>query len=78
MTNNFNFSQPQPDPIPRPDQTAVADLVVRAIQERLEFGKQKYGTPLTADNGRDHLVDAYQEALDLAIYLRAEIERRAS
>lgn len=29
-----------------------------------------------ADNGRDHLVDAYQEALDLAVYLRAEIEKR--
>lgn len=31
-----------------------------------------------ASNGRDHLVDAYQEALDLAVYLRAEIARRGN
>lgn len=36
-------------------------------------GRQRYGTPLTTHNGRDHLVDAYQEALDLAVYLRAHI-----
>ena len=39
------------------------------------FGRAKYGTPLQANNGRDPLVDAFQEALDLAVYLRqAQVE----
>lgn len=32
--------------------------------------------PLQAHNGRDPLVDAYQEALDLVVYLRQAIEER--
>lgn len=39
---------------------------------------EKYGTHLQAGNGRDHLQDAYEEALDLALYLKAEIIRRAA
>lgn len=42
----------------------VADLRERALA-----GEKKYGTPLRAHNGRDALVDAYQEALDLVMYL---------
>ncbi len=41
------------------------------MQARDAFGRAKYGTPLTADNGRNHLADAYQEALDGVVYLRA-------
>lgn len=37
----------------------------------------KYGTPLQANNGRNPLIDAYQEALDLCVYLRQEIEERS-
>jgi hypothetical protein len=32
--------------------------------------------PLRAHNGRDALVDAYQEALDLCVYLRQVIQER--
>lgn len=39
-------------------------------------GRRKYGTPLQAHNGRDPLVDAYQEALDLCVYLRQAIAER--
>ena len=55
---------------------SIWDLVVADMRRRDLIGTLKYGTPLTADNGRDHLQDAYEEALDLAVYLRAEIERR--
>lgn len=41
-------------------------------------GIRKYGVPLTSDNGRDHLVDAYQESLDLVVYLRAELDKRGA
>lgn len=51
--------------------------ITQSMLDRIyNFGRQKYGTPLTADNGRDPLVDAYQEALDLVVYLRQAIEER--
>lgn len=65
----------QPPPIPN-DGVAVWDLVIADMAERDQTGRARYGTPLQVDNGRDHLVDAYQEILDLAVYLRAEIERQ--
>lgn len=44
-------------------------------QARHEDGCVRYGMPLTADNGRRHTVDAYQEALDGSAFARAEYER---
>lgn len=44
--------------------------VVADIEARKEIGLQRYGTLLQAFNGRDALLDAYQEALDLCQYLR--------
>ncbi len=38
------------------------------------LGKQRYGTALYANNGRSALRDAYEEALDLACYLRQALE----
>lgn len=55
---------------------AVWDLVIEDMQQRHAMGIEKYGTPLQAMNGRDSLVDAYQEVLDLAVYLRQQIEER--
>lgn len=47
------------------------------LQVRREKGLEEYGEPLTTHNGRDALWDAYEEVLDLAMYLRQEIlERR--
>jgi len=64
---------------PEPTKTASAPVVhyvIKDILARADLGLDRYGTMLQADNGRDHLVDAYQEALDLACYLRAELLRR--
>lgn len=41
---------------------------------RDDMGRAKYGVPLTSGDGRDHLVDAYQEALDLLAYARQELD----
>jgi hypothetical protein len=68
-------SAPEPDPIPN-DSAAIWDLVIADMRERNEIGTAKYGTPLQAGNGRDALTDAYQEALDLVVYLRQAIEER--
>lgn len=40
------------------------------MQDRDAVGFKRYNTRLQPYNGRDSLVDAYQEALDLCVYLR--------
>lgn len=52
----------------------VVSLLVTDMRARDERGRARYGVPLTAYNGRDHLADAYQEALDGCVHLRAQIE----
>ncbi len=66
---------PQPPPQPN-DKPAVWDLVIIDMMERDLSGEEKYGTRLQPHNGRDALVDAYQEALDLLVYLRQAIYER--
>lgn len=65
----------EPDPIPN-DQPAVWNLVVHDMTQRNKMGQAKYGVPLQPFNGRDPLWDAYQEALDLVVYLRQAIFER--
>lgn len=60
------------------DGVAIQDLVVADIVERKEHGIRKYGTPVQAFNGRSMLQDAYEEVLDLAVYLRGAIEEKNS
>ena len=63
----------QPTPTPNSD-PRVLDLVLADLKARAEAGRAKYGTYLQPNNGRDALQDAYEEALDLAMYLRQKIE----
>lgn len=65
----------QPMPIPN-DRPVVHEQVINDLRDRLTVGIERYGTPLQPFNGRDSLVDAYQEALDLAVYLRQRIEEQ--
>lgn len=58
------------------DHPAAWDLVLADMAERDRMGQRKYGVRLAPHNGRDALVDAYQEALDLAVYLRQAIYER--
>jgi len=48
--------------------TLVED-VVQDLSERELQGVESYGTPLQINNGRDALVDAYEELLDGFMYL---------
>jgi hypothetical protein len=52
---------------------AIWDLVKADIEERDRVGQERYHTRLQPFNGRDALIDAYQEALDLVVYLRQAI-----
>lgn len=65
----------QPEPV-KNDLPAVWDLVVADMTVRDQAGLKKYGTRLQPDNGRDVLRDAYEEALDLAVYLRQALFER--
>ncbi len=65
----------QPAPIPN-DLPAVWDLVIADMQARDALGLKRYGTRLQPHNGRDALLDAYQEAQDLVVYLRQEMYER--
>jgi hypothetical protein len=65
----------QPTPVPN-NSEPIQDLVMRDIGERKRLGIERYGVALQAGNGRDMLRDAYEEALDLAIYLRGAIAER--
>lgn len=73
LDSRLNDNQPDPKcngTIP------IWSLVIEDMIERDNIGRQRYGTPLQANNGRDALIDAYQEALDLCVYLRQAIEER--
>jgi len=48
--------------------------VIADMRARDAEGVRRYGVPLQAHNGRPCLIDAYQEALDLTVYLRQAIE----
>lgn len=65
----------QPEPTPN-DSTPVWELVVADMKARDQIGRARYGVPLQAGNGRDQLRDAYEECLDMAVYLRTAIEER--
>jgi hypothetical protein len=54
----------------------VFPLVLDDMRARDTLGRARYGTPLTAGNGRDHLIDAYQELLDGCVYLMNELVER--
>ena len=69
---------PQPDPVSGTGDVWAA-VIDRTTDERLlalyrarrEQGIERYGVPLQADNGRDHLTDALQEVVDARAYLEA-------
>lgn len=54
----------------------MQELVQKDFDSRLAIGIERYGTGLQAFNGRDMLRDAYEEALDLCVYLRGAIYER--
>ena len=63
-------------PLPHGTGVDIANLVHADIEARVEYGIKRYGERLTSHNGRDALADAYQEALDLVMYLRQVLHER--
>jgi hypothetical protein len=67
-----NRMQGEPDP---PAATGVEARVCQDIAARQRLGIAKYGVTV-AESQDDMLRHAYEEALDLSVYLKSEIERR--
>lgn len=70
-----------PQDMPQSGQKTVLPYVLQDLTDRADYGKACYGTYLQTHNGRSALWDAYQEALDLVMYLRQallEIEESAN
>ena len=65
----------QPLPVVN-DQPDIQSQVIADIEARREVGISRYGTALQPNNGRDALRDAYEEAIDLAMYLKHLIVER--
>lgn len=57
-------------PKPKPGKDNVIDLVMEDLRVRAEVCSEDYGTHLQTFNGRDALIDLYQEMLDVLMYLR--------
>jgi hypothetical protein len=56
---------------------SIQDAVIADIESRKQQGLDAYGTLLQPHNGRDALLDAYEEALDLACYLKQALVERS-
>lgn len=69
----MSYSIEQSMPIPN-DHPGIMKQVIKDLEDRERFGIEKYGIPLQPFNGKKALVDAYQEAIDLVVYLRQKIE----
>lgn len=74
-------------PPPRPGAVVVLDEAICYVEQmegpgladdlraRAEMGKDRYGTLLMTHNGRDAIMDCYQECLDALMYItQAKLE----
>jgi hypothetical protein len=72
--NEYSATE-QPTPLLN-DKPACWDLVMQDMTDRDQWGRSKYNTPLQPFNGRDPLVDVYQELLDATVYMRQYLYER--
>lgn len=68
-----DFEQPRPVP----GQRSVTKAVIQDLLEREKQGMRTYGRSLETFNGRNALLDAYEECLDLAQYLKQRLLEEA-
>ena len=61
------------EPMPKGNGTVVIDEVISDLSKRSEMGKNKYGTLLKTNNGRNSLMDLYQELLDACMYIKQKL-----
>jgi hypothetical protein len=62
-----------PQPAPTGNGAVVLDAVLEDFRVRGEMGLKKYGTKLRTFNGRNALVDLYQELQDACLYAKQRL-----
>jgi hypothetical protein len=62
----------------RPGDLSEVEPIIADLAARAEMGFKKYGCYLQTHNGRDALMDAYQENLDLVMYLGQALQECGS
>lgn len=60
-------SQPLPT---RNNSVDIQSLVIGDVMRRRQLGIERYGTPVQAHNGRNALLDLYEELIDAAVYCK--------
>lgn len=70
-------SETQPAPIVN-NGPLVRDEVIRDIEELCQRRHVKYGTHLQPHNGRDALVDLYEELIDACLYIKQLMMERGN
>lgn len=75
--NQGHADSTQPAPKRGEASASVTDAVVRDLQSRRDHGVGKYGVELLSHNGRDAMLDAYQESLDTTVYLKQCLMERS-
>ena len=66
------LSPSQPAPVAN-SLPAVWPAVIADMQARDQLGRERYGVPLQPANGRNALLDAYEESLDKSAYLKSAL-----
>lgn len=69
----MNHADSHGQPAPTGNGNPVTPEVILDLLQRRQQGMKKYGTELKTENGRDAKMDAYQEALDLVMYLKQSL-----
>lgn len=67
---------PQPKPTTEEGSVTVLPHVLADLKARADWGLAKYQTYLHTHNGRDALVDLYQELLDAVMYIKQALLER--
>jgi len=49
--------------------------IIKLIEERLQVGKNEYGTELNPLDGRDWMKEALEELLDATVYLATKLRQ---
>lgn len=84
MTENLR-QRDGDQPLPAEGRENVQDVVIESLEglieqhrERRDLGAKRYGRPLQTFNGRDAVRDAFEEAVDLSVYLmQIDLEMKA-
>lgn len=72
MGDKPDYVNGEPKPIPN-NGPSMHDLVSKDLQERKDYGLNKYDSLLQAFNGRNFLQDIYEEMQDGIVYLRGAL-----